>query len=166
MMRRGERIFRSARRWTNRIERAALALLVLACGSGGAANPCCASLAHGVELGGTAAGHALLWLTMLGALAAAGLGRHPRSTWPPRCCRGAGAVAAAPRRSSPRSSAACSPGRRPLRGLQREMDDTVLLGAHVEILPRHAGRLWLMTVRFGIRALRRRRGWFPSARRA
>ena len=156
MMRRGERIFRGARRWTDRIERAALALLVLGMVGLAALQILLRNAWHtGWNWAEPLLGMALLWLTMLGALAAAGLGRHLSIDL---------AAALLPRRwatSVGRATAlfaavvcgllAWAAGR--YVGFQREMDDTVLLGwptwKYYLVMP---VAFWLMTVRFGIRA--------------
>ncbi len=156
MMRRGERIFRSARRWTDRIERAALALLVLGMVGLAALQILLRNAWHtGWNWAEPLLGMALLWLTMLGALAAAGLGRHlsidlAAALLPRRWALGAG------RATALFAAVVCgllawAAGR--YVGFQREMDDTVLLGwptwKYYLVMP--VG-FWLMTVRFGIRA--------------
>ena len=156
MMRRGERIFRGARRWTDRIERAALALLVLGMVGLAALQILLRNAWHtGWNWAEPLLGMALLWLTMLGALAAAGLGRHlsidlAAALLPRRWALGAGRVTAL------FAAVVCgllawAAGR--YVGFQREMDDTVLLGwpiwKYYLVMP---VAFWLMTVRFGIRA--------------
>lgn len=101
-------------------------------------------------------GMALLWLTMLGALAAAGLGRHlaidlatallPRrwAAWIGRATSLFGAIVCV--------LLAWAAGR--YVGFQRDMDITVLLGLpiwkHYMVIP---VVFWLMAVRFAVRVL-------------
>ena len=157
MMGRGEKIFRGFFRWIDRIERAVLTLLVTGMVSLSALQILLRNIWHtGLNWAEPLLGMALLWLTMLGALAAAGLGRHLAIDL---------AAALLPRRGSAWLARATSlfaavvcvllawaAGR--YVGFQREMDITLLLGAPVwkyyMVIP---VVFWLMAFRFAVRVL-------------
>ena len=157
-MRRGqaEQAFRFACRWVDRLERLVLAGLVTGMVGLSAVQILLRNVWHtGLNWAEPLLGMALLWLTMLGALAAAGLGRHLSIDL---------AAALLPRRASVWAGRATSvfaalvcgllawaAGR--YVGFQREMDATVLLGwpiwKYYGIIP---VALWLMVFRFAVRA--------------
>lgn len=153
---RAEHAFRFACRWVDRIERLVLAVLVTGMVGLSVVQILLRNVWNtGLNWAEPLLGMALLWLTMLGALAAAGLGRHlsidlaaallPRraSVWAGRATSVFAAVVC--------GLLAWAAGR--YVGFQREMDDTVLLGwpiwKYYLVMP---VAFWLMTVRFGIRA--------------
>ena len=153
---RGESTFRFLCRWADRIERAVLTVLVTGMVGLATLQILLRNVWHtGLNWAEPLLGMALLWLTMLGALAAAGLGRHlsidlAAALLPRRWALGAGRVTAL------FAAVVCgllawAAGR--YVGFQREMDDTVLLGwpiwKYYLVMP---VAFWLMTVRFGIRA--------------
>ena len=152
---RGEQAFRRVSRWVDRIERAILAVLVTGMVGLAALQILLRNAWHtGLNWAEPLLGMALLWLTMLGALAAAGLGRHlaidlaaalmPRrgSVWLARATSLFAAIVC--------GLLAWAAGR--YVGFQREMDITLLLGAPVWkyylVIP--AG-FWLMAIRFAVR---------------
>ena len=154
---RGEQAFRLVRRWMDRIERVLLAVLVTGMVGLAALQILLRNVWQtGLNWAEPLLGMALLWLTMLGALAAAGLGRHLSIDL---------AAALLPRRGSAGLARATSlfaavvcgllawaAGR--YVGFQREMDITMLLGApvwkHYMVIP---VVFWLMAFRFVVRAL-------------
>lgn len=154
---RGEQAFRFVRRWADRVERVVLAVLVTGMVGLAALQILLRNVWHtGLTWAEPLLGMALLWLTMLGALAAAGLGRHLSIDL---------AAALLPRRWSIGLARATSlfaavvcgllawaAGR--YVGFQREMDITMLLGApiwkHYMVIP---VVFWLMAFRFAVRSL-------------
>ncbi|NCA81232.1 MAG: TRAP transporter small permease subunit [Opitutae bacterium] len=152
---RGEKAFRRVSRWVDRIERAILAVLVTGMVGLAALQILLRNAWHtGLNWAEPLLGMALLWLTMLGALAAAGLGRHLAIDL---------AAALMPRRGSvwlARATSLCAAivcgllawaaGR--YVGFQRD-DSTLLLGMLVYkyhiVIP---VAFWLMAVRFAVRA--------------
>ena len=157
MMGRGEKIFRGFFRWIDRIERVLLTVLVTGMVGLSALQILLRNIWHtGLNWVEPLLGMALLWLTMLGALAAAGLGRHLAIDL---------AAALLPRRGSAWLARATSlfaaivcvllawaAGR--YVGFQREMDITLLLGTPVwkyyMVIP---VVFWLMAFRFAVRVL-------------
>ena len=157
MMGRGEKIFRGIFRWIDRIERVLLTVLVTGMVGLSALQILLRNIWHtGLNWVEPLLGMALLWLTMLGALAAAGMGRHLAIDL---------AAALLPRRGSAWLARATSlfaaivcvllawaAGR--YVGFQREMDITLLLGAPVwkyyMVIP---VVFWLMAIRFAVRVL-------------
>lgn len=154
---RGERAFRFAGRWIDRLERSVLAALVAGMVGLAALQILMRNVFQtGWSWAGDLLGMALLWLTMLGALAATGLGRHLSIDL---------AAALVPRRwaallvrvTSMFAAVVCvllawAAGR--YVGLQREMDITILLGAPVWkyylVIPT---AFWIMAFRFAVRAV-------------
>lgn len=153
---RSEKAFRRVSRWVDRIERAVLAVLVTGMVGLAALQILLRNAWHtGLNWAEPLLGMALLWLTMLGALAAAGLGRHlaidlaaalmPRrgSVWLARATSLFAAIVC--------GLLAWAAGR--YVGFQREMDITLLLGAPVwkyyMVIP---AAFWLMAFRFAVRA--------------
>jgi len=154
---RGERIFR---RWSGRIdwvERAVLTILVTGMVLLAALQILLRNVWHtGLNWAEPLLGMGLLWLTLLGALAAAGLGRHlsidlaaallPKrvSTWLTHLISLFSAVICV--------LLAWAAGR--YVGFQREMDMGEILGIplwkHFQIIP---VAFWLMAIRFAIRAV-------------
>ena len=151
-----ERGFRRVAGWVDRIERYVLAVLVTGMVVLAALQILLRNLWHtGLNWVEPLLGMALLWLTMLGALAAAGLGRHlaidlavalfPRrwSTWLARATSLFAAVVC--------GMLAWAAGR--YVGFQREMDMSMLLGLpvwkHYQVIP---VVFWIMTFRFALRA--------------
>ena len=157
MMGRGEKTFRGFFRWIDRLERVLLAVLVTGMVGLSALQILLRNIWHtGLNWVEPLLGMALLWLTMLGALAAAGMGRHLAIDL---------AAALLPRRGSAWLARATSlfaaivcvllawaAGR--YVGFQREMDITLLLGAPVwkyyMVIP---VVFWLMAIRFAVRVL-------------
>ncbi len=157
MMGRSEKTFRGLSRWIDRIERALLAVLVTGMVGLSVLQILLRNIWHtGLNWVEPLLGMALLWLTMLGALAAAGMGRHLAIDL---------AAALLPRRGSAWLARATSlfaaivcvllawaAGR--YVGFQREMDITLLLGAPVwkyyMVIP---VVFWLMAIRFAVRVL-------------
>ena len=153
---RAEHAFRFACRWVDRIERLILAGLVTGMVVLSAVQILLRNVWHtGLNWAEPLLGMALLWLTMLGALAAAGLGRHlsidlAAALLPRRAAVWAG------RATSVFAAVVCgllawAAGR--YLGFQREMDATVLLGwpiwKYQLIIP---AAFWLMALRFAVRA--------------
>lgn len=152
----GVQIFRASYLWLDRLERLVLTALVTGMVVLGTVQILMRNVWHtGFDWAEPLLGMALLWLTMLGALAAAGLGRHlsidlatallPRrwATWLGR----ATALFAA---------AVCvvlawAAGR--YVGIQREMDMSIVLGLpvwkHYLVVP---VVFWLLAVRLAVRA--------------
>ena len=165
MIRRGEQVFRRLCGWVDRLERFLLTVLVAGMVLLASVQILLRNLWHtGLNWAGPLLGMALLWLTLLGALAATGLGRHLSidlaAALLPR--RWAAGVA---RCTSIFAAGVCillawAAGR--YVGFQREMDMSMLLGAPVwkfhMIMP---VSLWLMAVRFAGRALLPA-SWRPS----
>ena len=158
-MRRGraEQAFRFACRWVDRLERLVLAGLVMGMVGLSAVQILLRNVWHtGLNWAEPLLGMALLWLTMLGALAAAGLGRHlsidlAAALLPRRAAVWAGRV------TSVFAAVVCgllawAAGR--YLGFQREMDATDLLGwpiwKYYGIIP---VAFWLMVFRFAVRAV-------------
>ena len=157
MMGRSEKTFRGLSRWIDRIERALVAVLVTGMVGLSVLQILLRNIWHtGLNWVEPLLGMALLWLTMLGALAAAGMGRHLAIDL---------AAALLPRRGSAWLARATSlfaaivcvllawaAGR--YVGFQREMDITLLLGAPVwkyyMVIP---VVFWLMAIRFAVRVL-------------
>ena len=157
MMGRSEKTFLGLSRWIDRIERALLAVLVTGMVGLSVLQILLRNIWHtGLNWVEPLLGMALLWLTMLGALAAAGMGRHLAIDL---------AAALLPRRGSAWLARATSlfaaivcvllawaAGR--YVGFQREMDITLLLGAPVwkyyMVIP---VVFWLMAIRFAVRVL-------------
>lgn len=154
---RGKRVFRFAARWSDRLERFVLATLVTGMVLLASVQIVLRNVWHtGLNWAEPLLGMALLWLTLLGALAAAGLGRHlaidlaaallPRrwSAWLIRATSLFAAVVC--------GLLAWAAGR--YVGFQREMDITMLLGLpvwkHYMVIP---AVFWLMAGRFAVRAL-------------
>lgn len=154
---RGESAFRFVARWADRIERFILAVLVTGMVLLASVQIMLRNVWHtGLNWAEPLLGMALLWLTMLGALAAAGLGRHlaidlaaallPRrwTTWLMRATSIFAAVVC--------GLLAWAAGR--YVGFQREMDITMLLGLpiwkHYMVIP---VVFWLLAFRFAVRAL-------------
>ena len=153
---RSEAVFRSICRWADRIERAVLTVLVTGMVGLATLQILLRNVWHtGLNWSEPVLGMALLWLTMLGALAAAGLGRHLSIDL---------AAALLPRRGSAGLARAVSlfsaivcgvlawaAGR--YVGFQREMDISMLLGwpvwKHYMVMP---VVFWLMAFRFALRA--------------
>jgi TRAP-type C4-dicarboxylate transport system permease small subunit len=153
---RGEKPFQAIARGVDRVERAVLGILVTGMVALAALQILLRNVWHtGLNWAEPLLGMALLWLTMLGALAAAGLGRHLSIDL---------AVALFPRRWTAGLSRATSifaavvcgllawaAGR--YVGFQREMDMSMLLGLpvwkHYLVIPIV---FWLMTLRFAVRA--------------
>lgn len=151
-----ESAFHAICRWVDRIERMVLAVLVTGMVGLSALQILLRNVWHtGLNWAEPLLGMALLWLTMLGALAATGLGRHLSIDL---------AAALLPRRWSVGLSRTTSifaavvcallawaAGR--YVGFQRDMDMNVLLGwpvwKHYMIIP---VVFWLMTFRFAVRA--------------
>ena len=153
---RGESAFRFVARWGDRIERFVLAVLVTGMVLLASVQIVLRNVWHtGLNWAEPLLGMALLWLTMLGALAAAGLGRHlaidlaaallPRrwTAWLTRATSIFAAVVC--------GLLAWAAGR--YVGFQREMDITMLLGLpvwkHYMVIP---VVFWLMAFRFAVRA--------------
>ncbi len=157
MRSRGEKTFRGIFRWIDRLERVLLAFLVTGMVGLSALQILLRNIWHtGLNWAEPLLGMALLWLTMLGALAAAGLGRHlaidlaaallPRrgSIWLARVTSLFAAIVC--------GMLAWAAGR--YVGFQREMDITLLLGAPVwkyyMVIP---VVFWLMAFRFSVRVV-------------
>ena len=153
----GEQAFRLVRRWVDRTERVILAFLVTGMVGLAALQILLRNVWHtGLNWLEPLLGMALLWLTLLGALAAAGLGRHlsidlAAALLPRRWAAGLA------RATSIFAAAVCvllawAAGR--YVGFQRDMDITMLLGAPVwkqyMVIP---VVFWLMAFRFVVRAL-------------
>lgn len=151
-----EKVFRGICRGVDRIERLVLAVLVMGMVGLSAIQILLRNVWHtGLNWAEPLLGMALLWLTMLGALAATGLGRHlsidlAAALLPRRAARWAG------RATSLFAAVVCgllawAAGR--YVGFQREMDATVLLGwpvwKYYGIIP---VAFWLMAARFVLRA--------------
>ena len=153
---RGAQAFLKLNRWTDRVERFLLTALVTFMVALAAVQILLRNIWHtGLDWAEPLLGLALLWLTMLGALAAAGLGRHlaidlvaallPRrwSGWLARATSLFAAVVCV--------LLAWAAGR--YVGFQREMDLTVVLGLpvwkHYLVIP---VVFWMMAVRFAVRA--------------
>jgi TRAP-type C4-dicarboxylate transport system permease small subunit len=152
-----EKTFRRLARWGDRLERFVLAVLVTGMVALATLQILLRNVWHtGLNWVEPLLGMALLWLTMLGALAAAGLGRHLAIDL---------AAALLPRRwatglTRATSVFACivcgllawAAGR--YVGFQREMDITMLLGLpvwkHYMVIP---VVFWIMAFRFAVRAL-------------
>jgi len=152
----GEKVFRAVCRWVDRAERLILALLVTGMVGLAALQILLRNVWHtGLNWAEPLLGMALLWLTMLGALAATGLGRHLSIDLAP---------ALLPRRwsvwlthiTSLFAALVCgllawAAGR--YVGFQREMDMSMLLGwpiwKHYMVIP---VVFWLMAFRFTMRA--------------
>lgn len=157
MSRRLEQAFRTARRVIDRAERGLLAVLIAAMVGLAALQILLRNLWQtGLNWAEPLLGMALLWMTMMGALAATGLGRHLAIDL---------AAALLPRRWSAGLARATSlfaavvcgllawaAGR--YVGFQREMDITMLLGAPVwkyfMVIP---VVFWLMALRFMVRTV-------------
>lgn len=153
---RGEQTFRSVCRWVDRVERVLLAVLVTGMVGLAALQILLRNVWHtGLSWTEPLLGMALLWLTMFGALAAAGLGRHlamdlAAALLPRRWAAGLA------RATSLFAAIVCvllawAAGR--YVGFQRDMDITTLLGApvwkHYLVIP---VVFWLMAFRFALRA--------------
>jgi TRAP-type C4-dicarboxylate transport system permease small subunit len=152
----GERAFRAVCRWMDRIERFILVALVTGMVGLSVLQILLRNVWHtGLNWAEPLLGMALLWLTMLGALAATGLGRHLSIDL---------ATALLPRRWSVGLVRATSifaalvcgllawaAGR--YVGFQRDMNITLLLGApvwkHYMVIP---VVFWVMSLRFAVRA--------------
>jgi TRAP-type C4-dicarboxylate transport system permease small subunit len=154
---RAEKAFQFIARGVDRIERFVLAVLVTGMVALATVQILLRNVWHtGLNWSEPVLGMALLWLTMLGALAAAGLGRHlsidlaialfPRrwTAWLTRATSIFAAVVC--------GLLAWAAGR--YVGFQREMDMSVLLGLpvwkHYLVIP---VLFWLMAFRFALRAL-------------
>ena len=156
MIGRREKAFRGVCRWTDRVERVVLAALVTGMVFLAALQILLRNLWHtGLNWVEPLLGMALLWLTMLGALAATGMGRHLSMDL---------AAALLPRRGSAWLARANSVFAAIICGLlawaagryvgfQREMDMAVVLGLpvwkHYMVMP---VVFWLMALRFAVRA--------------
>ena len=155
MSERVENVFRFISRGVDWVERAVLAVLVTGMVVLAALQILLRNVWHtGLNWAEPLLGMALLWLTLLGALAAAGLGRHlsidlavalvPRrwSSWLTRATSVFAAVVC--------GLLAWAAGR--YVGFQREMDMSVLLGLpvwkHYMVIP---VVFWLMAFRFAVR---------------
>ena len=153
---RPEQAFRFACRWIDRLERSILAALVAGMVGLAALQILMRNVFQsGWSWAGDLLGMALLWLTMLGALAATGLGRHlsidlAAALLPRRWASGLA------RATSAFSAVVCvllawAAGR--YVGFQREMDITLLLGApawkYFLVSP---VTFWIMALRFAVRA--------------
>ena len=166
MIGRSEKAFRAVCRWSDRAERVILATLVTGMVFLAALQILLRNMWHaGLNWVDPLLGMALLWLTMLGALAATGLGRHLSidlaAALLPR--RGAAWLT---RANSVFAAIVCgllawAAGR--YVGFQREMDMAVVLGLpvwkHFMIIP---VVFWLMAFRFAVRAVIPA-GWLSSA---
>jgi TRAP-type C4-dicarboxylate transport system permease small subunit len=152
-----EHAFRRVSRWVDRLERFGLAVLVGGMVTLSAVQILLRNIWHtGLDWAEPLLGMALLWLTMLGALAAAGLGRHlsidlASALLPRAWARNVG------RLTSLFAAVVCgllawAAGR--YVGFQREMDMTQLLGwpiwKHYLIIP---VVFWLMAFRLAVRVL-------------
>ena len=152
-----EKAFRTACRWVDRVERLVLAALVTGMVGLSSLQILLRNVWHtGFNWAEPLLGMALLWLTMLGALAAAGLGRHLSidlvaalasrrvSVWITRATSGLAAIIC--------GLLAWAAGR--YGGFQREMDATALLGwplwKYDLIIP---VVFWLMAFRLAVRAI-------------
>jgi len=152
-----ENAFRLVCRWVDRIERMVLAVLVTGMVGLSALQILLRNVWHtGLNWAEPLLGMALLWLTMLGALAAAGLGRHlsidlaaallPRrgSIWVGRITSVFAAIVC--------GLLAWAAGR--YVGVQREMETNALLGwpvwKYYMVIP---VAFWLMVIRMVIRAV-------------
>lgn len=150
-------VFRGFHRWVDRIERVVLALLVTAMVALAATQILLRNFWQtGFQWAEPLLGMGLLWLTMLGALAAAGLGRHlaidlATALLPERI------HAWTARATSLFSVVVCvllawAAGR--YVGFQREMAMGELLGwplwRYYQVIP---VAFWLMALRFGVRGL-------------
>ncbi len=156
MRERGEKAFRAVRRWVDRIERLILTVLVTGMVGLSTLQILLRNVWHtGLNWAEPLLGMALLWLTMLGALAAAGLGRHlsidlAAALLPRRWSVGLGRVTAI------FAAVVCgllawAAGR--YVGFQHEMDATILLGWPVWKYDMAIPVVfWLMVLRFAIRA--------------
>ncbi|MGD9781461.1 MAG: TRAP transporter small permease [Kiritimatiellia bacterium] len=152
---RGENAFRAVCRWTDRAERAILAALVTGMVFLAALQILLRNVWHtGLTWAEPLLGMALLWLTMLGALAATGRGRHISIDLAPALLPRRGAAWLA-RANSIFAAIVCgllawAAGR--YVGFQREMDMAVVLGLpvwkHYLVIP---VVFWLMALRFAIR---------------
>ena len=153
---RGESSFRFLCRWVDRIERAVLTVLVTGMVGLATLQIMLRNVWHtGLNWAEPLLGMALLWLTMLGALAATGLGRHlsidlAAALLPRR------AAAWLARANSVFAAIVCgllawAAGR--YVGFQREMDLAVVLGLpvwkHYLVMP---VVFWIMALRFAVRA--------------
>ncbi len=150
-----EKAFRAVSRWVDRIERVVLAVLVTGMVALAAVQILLRNVWHsGLPWAEALLGMALLWLTLLGALAAAGLGRHLSidlaAALLPR--RFAGWIG---RATSLFAAVVCimlawAAGR--YVGFQRELDMGAVLGCplwkHYLVLP---AAFWLMALRFAVR---------------
>ena len=157
MSSRGEKIFHAICPWVDRIERAILAVLVTGMVVLATLQILLRNVWHtGLNWSEPFLGMALLWLTMLGALAATGLGRHlsidlaaaflPQrwSAWLGRAISIFSAIVC--------GLLAWAAGR--YVGFQRDMDISMLLGwpvwKYYMVIP---VVFWLMAFRFALRAL-------------
>ena len=155
MSSRGAQAFQTLTRWTDRVERLLLTILVTGMVVLAALQILLRNIWHtGLNWAEPLLGLALLWLTMLGALAAAGLGRHlaidlvaallPRrwSGWLARATSLVAAVVCV--------FLAWAAGR--YVGFQRDMDLSVVLGLpvwkHYMVIP---VVFWMMAFRFAVR---------------
>ncbi len=152
---RGETVFRFFAQWVDRIERFVLAVLVTGMVGLATVQILLRNVWHtGFNWSEPLLGMALLWLTMLGALAAAGLGRHLAIDLAAALIPRRGAVWLT-RATSLFSAIVCgllawAAGR--YVGFQREMDMSMLLGLpiwkHFMVIP---VVFWFMTFRFAVR---------------
>ena len=152
-----EKAFRTACRWVDRVERLVLAALVTGMVGLSSLQILLRNVWHtGLIWAEPLLGMALLWLTMLGALAATGLGRHisidlAAALLPRRWAAGAARVTAL------FAAVVCgvlawAAGR--YVGFQREMDMSTLLGwpvwKHYLIIP---VVFWILSLRFAVRVV-------------